>query len=75
MSHVVPHANVIGFDCRECGHRIPVYAGSRRDAVPIDAAIFIMCPDCGHAGRYASGEAYRFGDGRAQGRFPRISVA
>jgi predicted RNA-binding Zn-ribbon protein involved in translation (DUF1610 family) len=60
MGHIGPQTSVTGFDCRACGDQIPVFAGASAVAMPANAAIYIMCPDCGHAGRYVAGEAYRF---------------
>jgi hypothetical protein len=69
MARATPQSFVTGFDCRACGGPIPVFAGSPEEVAPTQSAIHIMCPDCGHAGEYLAGEAYRFGPSWQQGAF------
>ena len=72
--HTGAQTSFTGFDCRGCGDQIPVFAGASAASMPANGAIYIMCPDCGHSGRYAAGEAYRFA-GRYRANRERSSKA
>jgi RNase P subunit RPR2 len=52
----------VGFDCRGCNHRIPVFnsAPGEHHRSGAEAALVVMCPQCGFSSHYAPGEAYGF---------------